>query len=213
MDILRFVFNPFGVNTYLVYDHNTRDCAIVDPGMSDAREWGRLRSVIEDYGLKPVHMINTHMHADHILGNHFLRDSYGLRTEANRRDAFLGESLGQQKRLFGLDDDGTGETIDVYLSQGDRIRIGRGELEVIEVPGHSPGGIALYDREGKYVITGDSLFQGSIGRTDLPGGDMPTLIDAVRAGLLTLPADTVVYPGHGPATTVRAEAASNPYLI
>ena len=99
------------------------------------------------------------------------------------------------------------------LKDGEKIVIGDGELTVIHVPGHSPGGIALYDKEGGYVISGDSLFAGSIGRTDLPGGDMRQLIGAVKSRLLTLPPDTVVYPGHGPATTIARERASNPFLI
>lgn len=212
MKILRLVFNPFGVNTYIVYDPDTMECAIVDPGMIDREEVEQLYSVIERYNLKPVHLINTHLHADHAVGNQYVRDKYDLKLEANKADKLLADQLSVQKRMFGLEDDGRREIIDSFLSDGDEIHIGNGVLKVLEVPGHSPGGIALYDSKGDFAITGDSLFQGSIGRTDLLGGDMTTLLNAVREKLLSLPDDTVVYPGHGNPTTIGQERRFNPFL-
>lgn len=212
MEILRFTFNPFGVNTYIVYDPQSMECAIIDPGMISDSELKRMESIIDRYKLKPVHLINTHLHADHAVGDRFIREKYGLPLQANKADTFLAESLSQQKRMFGITDDGSSETIGQYLSDGDEIKIGNGVLKVLEVPGHTPGGIALYDADDKFVITGDSLFQGSVGRTDLPGGDMATLISAIRSKLMTLPDDTLVYSGHGGATTIGAERRHNPFL-
>lgn len=212
MEILCFTFNPFGVNTYIVYDTDTKECAIIDPGMISDMEISRMESIIDHYGLKPVHLINTHLHADHAIGDRFVREKYGLVLEAHRNDAFLGENLSAQKQMFGMNDDGTSETIEQYLNDGDVIKIGNGELKVLEVPGHTPGGIALYDAKDVFVVTGDSLFQGSIGRTDFPGGDMSTLLNAINKKLMTLPDDTVVYSGHGGATTIGDERRHNPYL-
>ena len=212
MKLLTYTSNPFGVNTYICYDPVTLECAIIDPGMALPEEREGLKELLEKYGLKPVHLINTHLHLDHVFGNEFVRKEYGLKLKANERDAFLGETLGQQKRMFGMYDNGATEQIEEYLSDGDEIRIGEGSLKVLEVPGHSPGGIALYSKEDGFVITGDSLFQGSIGRTDLPGGDMDTLINALNKKLMTLPDDTKVYPGHGNPTTIGFERRNNPFL-
>lgn len=213
MEVLQLTFNCFGVNTYVVYEPESRECAVIDPGMSNEKEQYKLQRLIEDKCLKPVHLVNTHLHVDHVIGNGFIRSCYGLKVEANNADAFLGISLGQQKQMFGMFDDGNTETIDVNLTEGEKIQIGNTCLVVLEVPGHSPGGLALYDKDSGFVIVGDSLFNGSIGRTDLPGGDMNVLLDAVHSKLLTLPDDTKVYPGHGPATTISVERRCNPYLI
>lgn len=212
MEILRFTFNPFGVNTYIVYDTDTMECAIIDPGMMNDEEIKRMQTIIERYRLKPVHLINTHLHADHAMGDKFVKEHFGLKLKAHRNDTFLAEGLSLQKQLFGIADDDYSETIDEYLNDGDIIRIGNGQLKVLEVPGHTPGGIVLYDEADKFVVTGDSLFQGSIGRTDLPGGDMSTLINAIAKKLMTLPDDTIVYSGHGGATTIGEERRHNPFL-
>lgn len=212
MEIIRLVFNQFGVNTYIVYDPFTRECAIIDPGMvSDDERW-RLKEILRRRQLKPVHLVNTHLHADHAVGNSFVKETYGLELKAHRDDSFLAEALSRQKRMFGMADDGSAVAIDVYICEGDEICIGKYALRVLEVPGHTPGGIALYDAADKFVITGDSLFLCSIGRTDLPGGDVGTLINSVRGKLLSLPDDITVYPGHGDITTIGFERTNNPFL-
>ncbi len=213
MKVAKFEFSLFGINTYVVYDPATKKCAVIDPGMSDQEEEEALTGFITRNGLTVTHIINTHLHIDHAIGDRFASETFGAPVLAHPDDSFLGERLQEQARQFGIAGRIDNMSEIRPLRDGEKIEIGNGELTVIHVPGHSPGGVALYDKEGGYVISGDSLFSGSIGRTDLPGGDMRQLIGAVRSRLLTLPTDTVVYPGHGPATTIARERASNPFLI
>lgn len=212
MKVTRFVFNPFGENTYIIYDPVSREAAVVDPGMTDDRERQALDGYVAREGLKITHLINTHMHLDHIFGNGYVREKYGVKVEANPADAPLGENAPEQARRFGMLYPVEPSQVEVGLHDGDSFRLGDEEVKVIGVPGHSPGGIALYCPESGFVLTGDSLFDSSIGRTDLPGGDHDTLVRAVRERLLTLPPETVVLPGHGGETTVGAELRSNPYV-
>lgn len=213
MKVAKFEFSLFGINTYVVYDPATKKCSVIDPGMSDQEEEEALTGFITRNGLTVTHIINTHLHIDHAIGDRFASETFGAPVLAHPDDSFLGERLQEQARQFGIAGRIDNMSEIRPLRDGEKIEIGNGELTVIHVPGHSPGGVALYDKEGGYVISGDSLFSGSIGRTDLPGGDMRQLIGAVRSRLLTLPTDTVVYPGHGPATTIARERASNPFLI
>lgn len=213
MKIKTFVFNPFGECTYLVWDPETLDAMVIDPGMSNERERQAFDSFIESHGLHLVHMVNTHLHLDHSWGNDHLADKYGLKTEANVGDAMLGERRQQQAMMFGMDHNGVRPLeIDVHLKAGDIIKVGNLKFKVIEVPGHSQGGIGLYDADEGVLFIGDSLFEGSIGRTDLPGGDHRTLINALQREVMTLPGSTVVYSGHGNPTTIAKEMATNPYL-
>ena len=212
MNVSRFTVNPFGVNTYVLWDEDSREAAIVDPGMSTQAEREALDRFIQREKLTPVHLIDTHMHVDHALGNLYIKDRYGLKLEASKDDEFLGKALRNQARMFGLPVEVTDHAPEIYLSDGDRIYVGKEPVDVLDVPGHSPGSIALYAPESSFVITGDALFRGSIGRTDLPGGSQSTLINSIRTRLLTLPDDTAVLPGHGPETTIGAEKRANPYL-
>lgn len=214
LKIKQFIFNPFGESTYVVSDEDSREAIVVDPGMTEAAEQQRLDAYIEDNGLTVTGVVNTHMHLDHCFGDNYVRDRYGARVHAHPADAPLGAELGNQARRFGMVLPGTAGKveIDVPLRQGDTIYLGKEKLQVLHVPGHSPGGIALYSPTGKFLLSGDSLFAGSIGRTDLEGGDMDALIEAVRDKLLTLPPDTLVLPGHGPSTTIARELASNPFF-
>jgi len=215
LSLHRFVFNPFQENTYVLADTDTRQAAVIDPGMSDGGERHVLDQFIADNKLTLSQIVNTHMHVDHCFGVSHVRGRYGASLAASALDAPLGLRLAEQARRFGL---GRlfagieGVDIDRPLSDGDFVTIGNSRLQVIAVPGHSPGGIALYDAGQKFVITGDSLFRGSIGRTDLPGGDYATLVRSVTERLLTLPDDTAVLPGHGPQSTVALERTQNPYL-
>lgn len=209
----RFEFNLFGVNTYIVWDPGSLQAAIIDPGMQTAEENGILADFIRDNGLHPVHLVNTHLHIDHTLGDDFVAETYGLKLEASEADSFLGDARESQAQMFRLNL-GTLKPLAIgrVLHDGDTISIGNDELKVIAVPGHSPGSIALYAPADRFVITGDALFRGSIGRTDLPGGDGDTLRRAIRSRLLTLPADTSVLPGHGPSTMIATERSSNPWV-
>lgn len=212
MNIAKFAFSLFGINTYVVWDQSTHKAAVIDPGMINKQEEEALAAFVKREGLTVTHIINTHLHIDHAIGDKYASEAFGAPVYAHKDDEILGQRMMQQANMFGLGAKIDNVSINSYLNDGDRIKIGEGTLEVLHVPGHSPGGIALYDAQGHFVIAGDSLFAGSIGRTDLPGGDMTQLIDNVHNKLLTLPGDTVVYSGHGPETTIAREATSNPFL-
>ena len=211
--VKQFAFNPFGVSTFVVYDPATADAAVVDPGMVSDAEKARFEAFVKDNGLKINQIINTHLHVDHCIGNQWIKEHYCVPVAANKADAFLGERVAQQAASFGMVfDEVRGVTIDRDLREGDTVEVGKYKLEVLEVPGHTPGGIALYSPEGRWVICGDSLFRGSIGRTDLPGGDHAALVEAVKAKLLTLPPETMALPGHDRPTTIAEEKSHNPFL-
>lgn len=212
MNVNRFVVNPFGVNTYVLWDPESRQAAIVDPGMAEKAETDALEGFIERERLTPVHLIDTHMHLDHIFGNLHVKDKYDLKIKAHPDDEFLAKALNAQAKAFHLRIPVTDHGIDEPLHDGDRLFLGKEPIDIIAVPGHSPGSIALYCPESHFVITGDALFRGSIGRTDLARGDYATLVKSIRDKLLTLPPDTVVLPGHGPETTITDELQSNPYV-
>ena len=212
MQIAIFQFSLFGINTYLVFDPETKECAVIDPGMTTREEEKAIENFMAEKGLRLTQVINTHLHIDHVAGIPFLQKKYGVKVVAHEGDKFLGDSIAEQAASFGLNLPIDNIEISEYIKAGDKIKIGDGTLDVISVPGHSKGSIALYDREGKFLISGDALFQGSIGRTDLPGGNYKELIDSIRSELLTLPDDTVVFPGHGEPSTIGEEKRYNPFL-
>ncbi len=213
LKVAKFGFYMFGINTYVVYDPEEKECAIIDPGMSRREEYEALEKFIEREGLKVTHLINTHLHIDHAISDNWVKTRYSVPLEAHADDAILGERLAQQAQMFGLRAGDVVVEIERNLQEGDVVKIGSGELNVIHVPGHSPGSICLYDKADGFVIVGDALFQGSIGRTDLPGGNHRQLVDAIKNKLLTLPRETTVFSGHGDATTIGNEWDSNPYLV
>ncbi len=212
MKIAKFEFSLFGINTYVVYDPATKACAVIDPGMINEEEEKALSSFIERNGLTVEHIINTHLHVDHAVGVNYAKELFRKPLEAHKDDEFLGERLRQQAQMFGIQERIEDISVNTDIQDGDAIKIGDGELKVLHVPGHSPGSIALYDKVGGFVITGDALFEGSVGRTDLPGGNGSQLIKAIKEKLLTLPDTTVVCPGHGGSTTIGRERAANPFL-
>ncbi len=210
--VVTLTFNPFQENTYLVVaDNNT--CAIFDPGCSNPAEKDQLITFISDQQLRPEWLINTHCHIDHILGNGFVAQTYGLPLAIHPDEMAVLKSAPVSAQLFGIPFDPI-ESVEpeIFLEVGGQIQIGEITLEILFTPGHSPGSVSFYDQAGGYVIGGDVLFQGSIGRTDLPGGDHQTLIQSIEREFLSLEDDVIVYPGHGPATTVGAERQSNPFL-
>lgn len=212
MEIAIFQFSLFGINTYVVYDLKSRECIVVDPGMISDDERKALDGFITRNNLKLISVVNTHLHIDHAVGNDYLLTKYEVKAKAHLLDLPLGDRMQQQAMMFGLGGEYKGVEISDYLKDGDKIKIGDGELEVIAVPGHSQGSIALYDRKDGFVIVGDALFEGSIGRTDLPGGDYATLIKSIKDHLLSLPDSTLVYSGHGNPTTIGDERNHNPFL-
>ncbi len=214
MKIKQFVFNPFGVSSFIIYDSESKAAIAIDPGMLNSAEQKEFDSYIAENNLKLTQIVNTHLHLDHCFGNNYVRDKYGIKVAAHHDDAFLGNSLAEQASRFGIRLTGidTKADIDIELKDGDNIEVGAHTLKVLHVPGHSPGSIALYCAEGDFVIAGDVLFKGSIGRTDLQGGNLDTLLDSIHSRLMTLPDSTNVLPGHDRFTTIGAERATNPYI-
>lgn len=213
MKIQSFEFNMFGVNTYIIFDTATCEAAVVDPGMTAARECARIDNYIESNGLRVKYLINTHMHIDHLFGDEYIAKKYGVGISASTDDNILSSRIAEQARMFRLRTDMPEMLkVDNPLKNGDRLMLGAEPIDIIAVPGHSPGSIALYCPESKFVVTGDALFKNSIGRTDLPGGSHEQLISSITKRLLTLPPDTTVYPGHGPSTTIESELRHNPFL-
>ena len=208
----KFTFNPFAENTYIVYDPVTKDGIVVDPGMATQVEQNQFDRFIAEQGIHLSMIVNTHMHIDHCLGNNYIIKKYGINTAACATEIAFGENLDQQARFFGLNLKGFNTTVDIILNDGQLLHIGPNTLEIIAMPGNSPGGICIYDRADGWVLSGDSLFRGEIGRCDLPGGNEIQLIEGLRQRILTLPPEVQVLPGHGDATTIATERASNRYL-
>ncbi len=210
LNIHRFSFNPFQVNTFILWDE-TKECAIIDAGCYGQAEQKEITSFIHDNALTPVKLVNTHCHIDHIAGVAFMSKTYGLDFEAHQAGVKLILHAEKAGFIYGFE---KLETIDprVLLKEGDRVKFGHAELEVIETPGHADGSICLVNHKDKFVITGDVLFHQSIGRSDLPTGNYDVLMKSIREKLLTLPAEYKVYPGHGPETTIGFEAYTNPFL-
>lgn len=212
MDVSRFELNPFGENTYILWHKMAKKAIVVDPGMMRDDERDLIVDFLDRHELTLQAVILTHIHIDHVTGAKWLADKYGVKILANKGDELLASSLPLQAQLFGLKIDVPSFNIDQALKDGDELMLGDEKIVVIATPGHSPGGICLYMPDSATVISGDTLFEGSIGRTDLPGGNFDRLISSIKTKLLTLPDDTVVAPGHGYTTTIGAEKQNNPFL-
>lgn len=211
MTIKTFTFNPFQENTYLLFDE-TKESVIIDAGCIFDAEKQTLKKYIEDNSLTVKRIINTHLHLDHQFGNKFLFQTYGIKPEACQEDEFLLETVVAQARSFGFPMTEEAEPLGEYIIENQEIKFGNSILKAIHVPGHSPGSMAFYSEKDGILISGDVLFQGSIGRTDLPKGDYATLILSITKKLLPLPDSTVIYCGHGPTTTIGSEKTNNPFL-
>ncbi|MDX9751322.1 MAG: MBL fold metallo-hydrolase [Flavobacteriales bacterium] len=209
LHILRHTFNPFQENTYVVHDGG--EAILIDPGCWNTDEETTLARSLDDAGLTPVKLVLTHAHIDHVLGNAAMHQRYGLRPWMHRNDLPLLEAAPRQGHVYGIPCEPSPGP-EGFLDEGDTVELSGGRMEVLFVPGHAPGHIVLHCREQGFVIGGDVLFRESIGRTDLPGGDTATLLHHIREKLFTLPDDTVVYPGHGPETTIGHEKRVNPFL-
>jgi hydroxyacylglutathione hydrolase len=208
--ILSFVNNPYQENTYLLYDDEGR-CIIIDPGMYTAAEQNAVTNFITDNKLSPVLLLNTHCHIDHVLGNRFVFDNYGLLPQFNEGELPVLESIPSYAPQMGIRYE-LSPLPEEYLPETGSIKFGETELELIFAPGHSPAHLCFYLKEDNILIGGDVLFKGSIGRSDLPGGNHNLLIKNIREKLFTLPDDCVVYPGHGAETTIGFEKQHNPFF-
>jgi glyoxylase-like metal-dependent hydrolase (beta-lactamase superfamily II) len=209
LSIQVFTFNAFQENTYVLYDE-THEAVIIDPGCSDRGEERALGDFISRQQLIPKYLLNTHCHVDHVLGNYFVQQTYRVPFLMHRLDEPTLRSVKLYAPLYGVNT--YQETLpDSFLEEGDQVVFGNQQLKVLFLPGHAPGHVGFYHQAEKQLVAGDVLFQHSIGRTDLPGGNFETLIDSIHQKLFTLPDEVVVYPGHGPTTTIGEEKVSNPF--
>jgi glyoxylase-like metal-dependent hydrolase (beta-lactamase superfamily II) len=206
----KLVFNSFQVNTFILYDETNR-CVIIDPANYDADENEELADFIDRHNLEPELHLNTHCHVDHVLGMHFVRERFKIPSLAHKEELSLLERGPLMGEVFGFKLEPLPEP-DRFISHNEEIEFGHSTLRAIHVPGHSAGSLAFYAEQEKLLVAGDALFAGSIGRTDLPGGDYDTLINSISQQLLTLPPETTVWPGHGPSTTIAEEIAHNPFF-
>jgi hydroxyacylglutathione hydrolase len=210
MKVFKLVFSPIQVNTYVLADQSG-DCAIIDCGCYDRNEFSSLVDLIESKNLYPVLLLNTHCHLDHIFGNRFLYEKYKLSPWSNELEEPNRKNAVNHALLFGLSMESPPEPAG-FITDKQKIIFGDTTLLALHVPGHTAGSIAFYSQPDGCVFTGDALFAGSIGRTDLPGGNFDTLLKSIRNQLLTLPGQTIVYSGHGPDTTIEREITTNQYL-
>ncbi|MFO7998833.1 MAG: MBL fold metallo-hydrolase [Bacteroidales bacterium] len=203
-------FNPFQVNTHIIYDES-RECVIVDPACYEKEEEKQLAGFIQAEKLKVSAILFTHCHIDHMLGSRFASRTFRLKPLTHKDSMTFLENSKEYGKVFGFD---VKKPImpDSFLDDGDLVQFGNQELKVIHAPGHAAGSLCYYNEKEKYVIVGDILFNGGIGRTDLPTGDHDTLIKSILDQLLVLPDEVIVYPGHGPATSIGEERKSNPFL-
>lgn len=209
-EIKVFTFNAFSVNTLILFDE-TKECAIIDCGCSNKAEQRELIDFITENNLKPVRLLNTHYHIDHIIGNKFIKETYGISPEAHKDGEVFWDKRKMWTSVFGIAEQDLIK-VENFLKEGDVVHFGNIELEVIETPGHAAGSISFYNKQENYVIVGDVLFLQSIGRTDLPTGNSDILIDQIYKKLFTLPDNTKIIPGHGPFSDIGFEKKNNPYL-
>jgi glyoxylase-like metal-dependent hydrolase (beta-lactamase superfamily II) len=210
LTVKRFLFNPVQENTYVVYDAKDA-CCIVDPGCYFPEERASLETWLKEQELTPNLLLNTHCHLDHVFGNKWVAEKYNLQLQIGEKEGWtLGFAPGFGE-MWGLPFENYSGEIR-YLREGDLVKLGKDELEVLFTPGHSLGHIVFYNKPQGFVIGGDVLFRTGIGRTDIPGGDSEILLKSIREKLFTLPDEVIVYPGHGEPTTIGYEKEFNPFL-
>ncbi len=211
IQIKTFTFNGFQENTYILFD-DSKQCVIIDPGCYEKAEKEKLLDYINENQLKPVKLLNTHCHIDHVLGNHFVAQKWNLELEMHHEDLPTLKSVQDYCQVYGFHDYELSPEPSVFLAEGDQVTFGNSSLNVLFTPGHAPGHIVFHSEAQNFVIGGDVLFKMSIGRTDLPGGDFNTLINSIESKLLPLDEDTIIYCGHGPSTSIGFEKSNNPFL-
>lgn len=210
MTIQQFTFNPLQENTYVIYTAKG-ECCIIDPGCYSINERNELKNFISQHQLRPKYLLNTHCHFDHLFGNQFVHDEYGLSLHLHKKEKLVFDNAPTASLMWGMPfEQYKGELI--YLEEGNSITLGDDILEIFFTPGHSPGSISFYSRAQQFIIGGDVLFRLGIGRTDLPGGNFETLIGSIRNKMFVLPDEVTVYSGHGPQTTIGFEKNNNPFL-
>jgi glyoxylase-like metal-dependent hydrolase (beta-lactamase superfamily II) len=209
-NVKRFVFNSFGVNTYVLGDE-TGKCLVIDPACQSRQEESELALYITGNNLIPVGMINTHFHIDHIVGNNFICNTFHLLPQCHKSSKMFWETAAEFGAVFGIKVENLIVPRD-FINEGDSIGYGNSSLEVLYTPGHADGSICLVNHAERYVIAGDVLFRDSIGRSDLPTGNFDVLYKSITTKLFTLPDDYIVYPGHGPETSIGYEKLNNPFL-
>jgi hydroxyacylglutathione hydrolase len=205
-----FTLSPIQENTYILYNEH-REAFIIDPGCYFTAEEEKLQQFITENELKPIKLINTHCHLDHVFGNNWAYKTFGLELHLHPLEEQVLSFAPTSGQMWGLTFTNYSGPLH-FINDGDILKLGEDELEVILAPGHSPGSICLYSKQQDFLIGGDVLFHESIGRTDLPGGDHATLLKSIRERLFVLPGDTEVFPGHGPSTTIGHEKENNPFL-
>ena len=210
ISVERFVFNAFAVNTFLLYD-DSGECIIIDAGCYEEKEKKEVKDFLENNKLRLVRNVNTHCHIDHILGNGFIAETFGIFPEYHKASIPFFFTAKEIATSFGYKLNHIPEPKG-YLDEGHSVTFGRSKLEVLYTPGHADGSVCFYSREQGFVITGDVLFRDTIGRTDLPTGDFNLLMSSIHEKLFTLPDETIVYPGHGPETTIGYEKINNPFI-
>ncbi|MGI8584399.1 MAG: MBL fold metallo-hydrolase [Chitinophagaceae bacterium] len=205
-----FIFSPIQENTYLLYNEKN-ECIIIDPGCYFQHEQAELTAFIDKNQLTPKMLLNTHCHLDHVFGNKLFSETYNLTLHLHPKEEAVLQMAPASGLMFDMPfDNYQGKFI--FLNEGEKVVLGEDELEIIHAPGHSPGSICFYCRAQKFIIGGDVLFNGSIGRTDLPMGSYNTLINSIKQKLFLLPDDVIVYSGHGTETTIGNEKKSNPFV-
>jgi glyoxylase-like metal-dependent hydrolase (beta-lactamase superfamily II) len=211
VNVAFLTFNPFQENTYILYDE-TNESIIIDPGCYEAYERIELSDFITENKLKPVRLLNTHCHIDHVFGNKYVSTSWNLELEIHRGELPVLEAMPTVSKFYGIPTGDPSPAPGRFIEEGDLIRFGNSCLEAILTPGHSPASLSFYCKENGFLIAGDVLFRESIGRTDLPGGDFDTLIGSIKNKIFPLGDEVKVYPGHGPSTTIGYERLFNPFL-
>ena len=211
LKIMTFVFNPFYENTYLVWEDESKEAAVIDPGYTTPEEEKKFDDFVSENNLSLKYMINTHGHIDHILGNAYTKNKYDVKYLAPEKDVFMINMLKQQGEQFNIPVNES-PAADGFISEDDEIKLGATIGKFLFTPGHSPGEYCLYFADDKICFTGDVLFREGIGRYDLWGGDEKILIESIKTKLLTLPDDVGIYPGHGDPSTIMHEIDNNPYL-
>lgn len=212
MNATMMTVNPFGENLYILWDEATHDAVVVDPGMMRDEEREMVTKFIGEHKLNVKHILLTHLHIDHVTSARWLADQTGADVCGCALDAPLGQELHEYVAYFHLKIDVEPLTLDRQLVEGDTIPLGDEVIQVLHVPGHSPGGLAFYLPDNRLLISGDTIFNGSVGRTDLKGGDMAQQLNSIREKIFTLPDETVIASGHGPTTTVADEKRFNPFV-
>jgi hydroxyacylglutathione hydrolase len=211
INVKTFVFNPFSENTYILYDE-TKECVIIDPGCFDNKEEEEITGFINDNNLIPRYILITHGHIDHVLGINFLKNLLGIPIGIPKKEEQTYNAVASYSTSYGFDEY-KHTPADYLINEDELINFGNSSLEIISAPGHSAGHVAFVNKDENICIGGDILFSGSIGRVDLPGGDYDTLISSIKNKLFVLNESMIVYPGHGPTTTIKQEKASNPFFV